>query len=165
VSCLVIGVLPYGSFYKQAHSPAAPPPPPHTHTCTATPDEAACCTTADEIDAIGKARGNGGGDSGTAEREQGLLQLLYEMDSFRRNDRVLVIGATNRINLLDDALLRPGRFDRTIYMGRPTASNRLRILQVRACVRVRRGGLSIYLSVCLSARAAVAARCTREAIR
>lgn len=49
---------------------------------------------ADEIDAIGKARG-GGGDSGTAEREQGLLQLLCEMDGFRRNDRVLVIGATN----------------------------------------------------------------------
>jgi len=50
---------------------------------------------ADEVDAIGKARGLGGGDSGTAEREQGLLQLLCEMDGFRQNDRVLVIGATN----------------------------------------------------------------------
>lgn len=52
------------------------------------------------------------------------------MDGFKRNDKVLVIGATNRLDSLDDALIRPGRFDRTIYMGRPTTSNRFKILQV-----------------------------------
>lgn len=88
------------------------------------------CGCADEIDAIGKSRSSGSSDSGTAEREQGLLQLLCEMDGFKRNDKVLVIGATNRVHTLDDALIRPGRFDRTIYMGRPTANNRLKILQV-----------------------------------
>lgn len=87
---------------------------------------------ADEIDAIGKARGNGPTDSGTAEREQGLLQLLCELDGFKRNDKVLVIGATNRVDSLDDALVRPGRFDRTIFMGRPSTSNRFKILQVLA---------------------------------
>ncbi|KAK9845418.1 hypothetical protein WJX81_006080 [Elliptochloris bilobata] len=86
----------------------------------------------DEIDAIGKARGGGGGDAGTRERESGLLQLLYEMDGFNQNDRVLVVGATNRMKLLDEALLRPGRFDHTIYMGRPSTSNRFKILQVHA---------------------------------
>jgi len=60
---------------------------------------------ADEVDAIGKARGLGGGDSGTAEREQGLLQLLCEMDGFRQNDRVLVIGATNMCAGLHQSLL------------------------------------------------------------
>ena len=86
----------------------------------------------DEIDAIGKARDDKIADSGSAEREQGLLQLLTEMDGFFRDDQVLVIGATNLASALDDALLRPGRFDRTIHMGRPTPSNRLKILQVHA---------------------------------
>ncbi|KAL4436128.1 hypothetical protein ABPG77_005576 [Micractinium sp. CCAP 211/92] len=86
----------------------------------------------DEIDAIGKARSSGFTDSGTQEREQGLLQLLTEMDGFYRDDQVLVVAATNRADALDDALLRPGRFDRTIYMGRPAPSNRLKILQVHA---------------------------------
>ena len=86
---------------------------------------------ADEIDAIGKARGSGSGDAGTQEREQGLMQMLYEMDGFASNDGVLVVGATNRVNLLDDALLRKGRFDMTIYMGRPSTNNRFKILQVR----------------------------------
>ena len=89
------------------------------------------CAAADEIDAIGKARGTGGGDAGTQEREQGLMQMLYEMDGFASNDGVLVVGATNRVSLLDDALLRKGRFDMTIYMGRPSTSNRFKILQVR----------------------------------
>jgi cell division protease FtsH len=86
----------------------------------------------DEIDAIGKARDDLIADSGSAEREQGLLQLLTEMDGFFRDDQVLVIGATNLASALDDALLRPGRFDRTIHMGRPTPQNRLKILQVHA---------------------------------
>ena len=86
----------------------------------------------DEIDAIGKARDDLIADSGSAEREQGLLQLLTEMDGFFQDDQVLVIGATNLASALDDALLRPGRFDRTIHMGRPTPQNRLKILQVHA---------------------------------
>lgn len=86
----------------------------------------------DEIDAIGKARSDTIADSGSAEREQGLLQLLTEMDGFFQNDQVLVIGATNLSSALDDALLRPGRFDRIIHMGRPTPQNRLKILQVHA---------------------------------
>ncbi len=86
----------------------------------------------DEIDAIGKSRDDLIADSGSAEREQGLLQLLTEMDGFFRDDQVLVIGATNLASALDDALLRPGRFDRTIHMGRPTPQNRLKILQVHA---------------------------------
>lgn len=89
-----------------------------------------CRDCADEIDAIGKARSTGASDSGTAEREQGLLQLLCELDGFKRNDKVLVIGATNRLDSLDDALIRPGRFDRTIYMGRPSTKNRFKILEV-----------------------------------
>ncbi|KAI7840859.1 hypothetical protein COHA_005451 [Chlorella ohadii] len=86
----------------------------------------------DEIDAIGKARSSGPTDSGTQEREQGLLQLLTEMDGFYQDDKVLVVAATNRADALDEALLRPGRFDRTIYMGRPSPANRLKILQVHA---------------------------------
>ena len=86
----------------------------------------------DEIDAIGKARSSLGGDAGSSEREQGLLALLTEMDGFVRDDRVLVIGATNRVDILDAALMRPGRFDRTIYMGLPTEENRLSILKVHA---------------------------------
>lgn len=88
---------------------------------------------ADEIDAIGKARGRGGNDSGSQEREQGLLQMLYEMDGFEANDGVLVVGATNRVSLLDDALLRKGRFDMVIYMGRPSTINRFKILEVSPC--------------------------------
>lgn len=86
----------------------------------------------DEIDAIGKARSDAASDSGSAEREQGLLQLLTEMDGFHRDDRVLIVGATNLASALDEALLRPGRFDRTIHMGLPSPSNRLRILRVHA---------------------------------
>lgn len=58
------------------------------------------------------------------------MQMLYEMDGFESNKGVLVVGATNRVTLLDDALLRKGRFDMTIYMGRPSTNNRFKILQV-----------------------------------
>lgn len=85
----------------------------------------------DEIDAIGKARTmDGFKDVGILDREQGLIQLLVEMDGFTPSERVLVIGATNRRDVLDPALLRPGRFDRTIHMGNPTVENRLKILEV-----------------------------------
>jgi hypothetical protein len=87
----------------------------------------------DEIDAIGKARTmDGFKDVGILDREQGLIQLLVEMDGFKQSERVLVIGATNRRDVLDPALLRPGRFDRTIHMGNPTVENRLKILDVHA---------------------------------
>eukprot|EP00891_Asterochloris_glomerata_P005921 jgi/Astpho2/5921/gw1.00080.131.1_t len=83
----------------------------------------------DEIDAIGKARGPMSNDPGTQEREQGLLQLLCEMDGFRTDHRVIVLAATNRANALDDALIRPGRFDRVVYMGAPTRNGRYKVLQ------------------------------------
>lgn len=87
----------------------------------------------DEIDALGKARSSsGGGDAGTREREQGLLQLLTEMDGFVRDDKILVVGATNRADILDDALVRPGRFGKKVYMGQPTPDNRMKILEVHA---------------------------------
>lgn len=57
------------------------------------------------------------------------MQMLYEMDGFSSNEGILVVGATNRVGLLDDALLRKGRFDIQIYMGRPSTSNRFKILQ------------------------------------
>lgn len=86
----------------------------------------------DEIDAIGQARDPTGRNVGSTEREQGLLRLLVEMDGFTPNEKVLVIGATNRKEVLDPALLRPGRFDRSIYMGTPTPENRYKILDVHA---------------------------------
>lgn len=87
----------------------------------------------DEVDAIGKARNpDGYRDAGTAEREQGLMQMLVEMDGFKPAERVLVVAATNRRDVLDPALLRPGRFDRTIHMGTPSPENRYRILAVHA---------------------------------
>jgi len=80
----------------------------------------------DEIDAIGKARGSLRND----EREATLNQLLTEMDGFEDSSGIIVIGATNKIELLDDALLRPGRFDRRIYVGLPGLWDRLEILKV-----------------------------------
>ena len=85
----------------------------------------------DEIDAVGRQRGAGLG-GGHDEREQTLNQLLVEMDGFSANEGVIVIAATNRKDILDPALLRPGRFDRQIYVGVPDWRGRLAILQVHA---------------------------------
>ncbi len=85
----------------------------------------------DEIDAVGRQRGAGLG-GGHDEREQTLNQLLVEMDGFSANEGVIVIAATNRKDILDSALLRPGRFDRQIYVGAPDWRGRLAILQVHA---------------------------------
>ena len=85
----------------------------------------------DEIDAVGRQRGAGLG-GGHDEREQTLNQLLVEMDGFSANEGVIVIAATNRKDILDPALLRPGRFDRQIYVGAPDWRGRLAILQVHA---------------------------------
>ena len=85
----------------------------------------------DEIDAIGRRRGNGTG-GGNDEREQTLNQLLVEMDGFEGDEGVIVMAATNRSDVLDPALLRPGRFDRKILVGRPDVQGREAILKVHA---------------------------------
>lgn len=90
---------------------------------------APCIIFIDEIDAVGRKRGAGLG-GGHDEREQTLNQLLVEMDGFRKNEGVIVMSATNRPDILDKALLRPGRFDRTIYVGLPDVRERLEILKV-----------------------------------
>ena len=85
----------------------------------------------DEIDAVGRQRGAGLG-GGHDEREQTLNQLLVEMDGFAANEGVIVLAATNRQDILDPALLRPGRFDRQVYVGRPDMKGREEILKVHA---------------------------------
>ena len=85
----------------------------------------------DEIDAVGRQRGTGLG-GGHDEREQTLNQLLVEMDGFTNNEGVIVMAATNRADILDNALLRPGRFDRRVYMGLPDIKGREEILKVHA---------------------------------
>ncbi|HEV3216704.1 MAG TPA: ATP-dependent zinc metalloprotease FtsH [Vicinamibacterales bacterium] len=85
----------------------------------------------DELDAIGKSR-SGGGTGGTDEREQTLNQLLVEMDGFDNRDGIIVLAATNRAEILDSALLRPGRFDRQVLVDRPDGTGRHAILQVHA---------------------------------
>jgi cell division protease FtsH len=84
----------------------------------------------DELDAIGRARGGGQGLGGHDEREQTLNQILTEMDGFSPNSGVIVLAATNRPDVLDKALLRPGRFDRRVYVQAPDKQGRLEILRV-----------------------------------
>lgn len=90
---------------------------------------APCIIFIDEIDAVGRHRGSGMG-GGHDEREQTLNQLLVEMDGFEGNDGVIVIAATNRVDVLDKALLRPGRFDRQVSVGLPDIKGREQILNV-----------------------------------
>ena len=85
----------------------------------------------DEIDAVGRQRGAGLG-GGHDEREQTLNQLLVEMDGFEGNSGVIVMAATNRVDILDPALLRPGRFDRQVYVGLPDIQGRKEVLQVHS---------------------------------
>ena len=85
----------------------------------------------DEIDAVGRQRGSGLG-GGHDEREQTLNQLLVEMDGFTNNEGVIVMAATNRDDILDNALTRPGRFDRRVYIGLPDIRGREAILRVHA---------------------------------
>jgi len=94
-------------------------------------ESAPCILFIDEIDAVGRARGTGLG-GGHDEREQTLNQILSEMDGFSPNESVIVLAATNRPDVLDSALLRPGRFDRHITVDRPTRLGRLGILKVHA---------------------------------
>src|SRR5208337_4279697 len=92
-------------------------------------DNSPCLIFIDEIDAVGRMRGAGVG-GGSDEREQTLNQILSEMDGFQPNEMVIVIAATNRPDVLDSALLRPGRFDRHVTIDRPTWQGRLAILKV-----------------------------------
>ncbi len=130
----------------------------------------------DEIDAVGRKRGTGLG-GGHDEREQTLNQLLVEMDGFGRTEGVIVLAATNRADILDPALLRPGRFDRQIYVGRPDVKGRNEILKVHAkdkrldekvdlktVARATPGFTGADLSNLLNEAAILAARENREAL-
>ena len=92
---------------------------------------APCIVFIDEIDAVARRRGTGMG-GGHDEREQTLNQMLVEMDGFGINEGIIVMAATNRIDILDPAILRPGRFDRQVVVGRPDVQGRLEILNVHA---------------------------------
>ena len=96
----------------------------------------------DEIDAVGRKRGSGLG-GGHDEKEQTLNQLLVEMDGFGRTEGVIVLAATNRPDILDPALLRPGRFDRQIHVGRPDVKGREEILKVHAKNKKLDGSVSL----------------------
>ena len=99
-----------------------------TSSRTARKSETGAIIFFDEIDAIGRARG-GGASGADSEREGTLNQLLVELDGFGARDRVVVIAATNRLDMLDPALLRPGRFDRRVQVGLPAETGRLAILE------------------------------------
>ena len=96
----------------------------------------------DEIDAVGRKRGSGLG-GGHDEKEQTLNQLLVEMDGFSKNEGVIVLAATNRPDILDPALLRPGRFDRQIHVGHPDVKGREEILKVHAKGKRLDGGVNL----------------------
>ncbi|KAI4450177.1 ATP-dependent zinc metalloprotease FtsH [Eubacterium plexicaudatum ASF492] len=92
---------------------------------------APCIVFIDEIDAVARRRGTGMG-SGHDEREQTLNQMLVEMDGFGINEGIIVMAATNRVDILDPAIMRPGRFDRKVHVGRPDVGGREEILHVHA---------------------------------
>jgi cell division protease FtsH len=95
-------------------------------------DNSPCIIFLDEIDAVGRRRGSGFSSGGHDEREQTLNAILVEMDGFDTNDQVIVCAATNRVDVLDPALTRPGRFDRQIYVPLPDVKGRLDILKVHS---------------------------------
>src|SRR5690606_23212572 len=95
-------------------------------------DNSPCIIFLDEIDAVGRRRGSGFSSGGHDEREQTLNAILVEMDGFETNDQVIVIAATNRVDVLDPALTRPGRFDRRVAVSLPDLKGREEILKVHA---------------------------------
>jgi cell division protease FtsH len=95
-------------------------------------DNSPCIIFLDEIDAVGRRRGSGFSSGGHDEREQTLNAILVEMDGFETNDQVIVCAATNRVDVLDPALTRPGRFDRQVYVPLPDVKGRLEILKVHS---------------------------------
>ncbi len=95
-------------------------------------DNSPCIIFLDEIDAVGRRRGSGFSSGGHDEREQTLNAILVEMDGFETNDQVIVCAATNRVDVLDPALTRPGRFDRQIYVPLPDVKGRMEILRVHS---------------------------------
>ncbi len=95
-------------------------------------DNSPCIIFLDEIDAVGRRRGANFGGGGHDEREQTLNAILVEMDGFETNDQVIVIAATNRVDVLDPALIRPGRFDRQVTVSLPDVQGRYEILKVHA---------------------------------
>ena len=103
--------------------------PPRCVTCSNRPRKPPRIIFIDEIDAVGRQRGAGLG-GGHDEREQTLNQMLVEMDGFEGNEGIIVIAATNRPDVLDPALLRPGRFDRQVVVGLPDVRGREQILKV-----------------------------------
>src|SRR5438105_5795965 len=105
-------------------------------------DRSPCIVFIDEIDAIGRQRNNSG-TGGNDEREQTLNQLLVEMDGFDRHTNVVVIAATNRPDVLDQALLRPGRFDRRVMLDKPDIRGRQAILEVHANDKPLASGVSL----------------------
>ena len=113
----------------------------------------------DEIDAIGKARGNLRND----EREATLNQLLTEMDGFEGNEGVIVIGATNKVELLDEALLRPGRFDRRIFVELPGLNDRIEILKVHLRDRPFKGNIENIAKMTVGFSGAALASLVNEA--
>ena len=106
---------------------------------------APCIIFMDEIDAVGRHRGAGLG-GGHDEREQTLNQLLVEMDGFEMKDNIILIAATNRPDILDPALLRPGRFDRQIVVDRPDRKGRAKILEVHTRGKPLAKGIDSTLS-------------------
>jgi cell division protease FtsH len=95
-------------------------------------DNSPCIIFLDEIDAVGRRRGSGFSSGGHDEREQTLNAILVEMDGFDTNDQVIVVASTNRVDVLDPALTRPGRFDRQVYVPLPDVKGRMDILKVHS---------------------------------
>ncbi|MEZ6193339.1 MAG: ATP-dependent metallopeptidase FtsH/Yme1/Tma family protein [Phycisphaerales bacterium] len=103
-------------------------------------DSAPCIIFLDEIDAVGRRRGNGYSSGGHDEREQTLNAILVEMDGFESNDQVIVMAATNRADVLDPALTRPGRFDRQLTVPLPDLKGRMEILKVHSRTKIKMSG-------------------------